>query len=104
MKRKQSAPPATNFGRALRYVRTAKALAQEEFDVVSSRTYISALERGLKQPTLPKVDAFAAVLDVHPLTLIALAYVDPSDADADDIGRLLQRVQAEVEALLSRLT
>lgn len=72
--------------------------------MVSSRTYISALERGLKQPTLPKVDAFAAVLDVHPLTLIALAYVDPRQADTDDIRRLLQRVQTEAAALLSRAT
>jgi len=41
--------PASSFGRALRYARRARGLPQEEFDAVSSRTYISAIERGLKR-------------------------------------------------------
>lgn len=102
MQRKQSATPVSDFGRALRHVRTARGLPQEEFDLVSSRTYISALERGLKSPTLPKVDSLAEVLGVHPLTLIALAFVDPAVASPDDIRQLLQRTQTESAALLSR--
>lgn len=65
-----------NFGKALRRARKAKNVPQEEFDLVSSRTYISTLERGLKQPTLPKIEALASVLQIHPLTLVALAYID----------------------------
>lgn len=64
-----------NFGKALRRARKAKDIPQEEFDQVSSRTYVSAIERGLKQPTLPKIEALASVLQVHPLTLVALAYI-----------------------------
>lgn len=104
MQRKQSAPPASDFGRALRHVRVARGLPQEDFDLVSSRTYISALERGLKSPTLPKVGSLAEVLSVHPLTLIAMAFVDPAVASPDDIRRLLQQVQTEAAGLVSRPT
>ena len=102
MQRKQSVPPASDFGRALRHVRVARKLPQEAFDLVSSRTYISALERGLKSPTLPKVDTLAAVLGVHPLTLFALTFVDPAVASPEEIRQLLQRAQTEAAALVSR--
>ena len=73
--------------------RRAHELPQEAFDQVSSRTYVSALERGIKHPTLPKVDQLAEVLGVHPLTLLALTYC-PTSADA---RRLLSRVADELE-------
>jgi transcriptional regulator with XRE-family HTH domain len=75
MKSAARRPPHSDFGRALRVARRAKGLPQESFDQVSSRTYISSLERGLKQPTVAKVDELAAVLGVHPLTLLALSYL-----------------------------
>lgn len=85
------------FDRALRIVRKARGVAQEEFDQVSSRTYVSALERGIKQPTLPKVDALASVLNVHPLTLLVLSYCrTPCVAEA---RRLLAGVEREVADL-----
>ena len=67
--RRLSAP---TFASALRAVRTALGVTQEAFEDVSSGTYVSALERGLKQPTLAKVDALAETLEVHPLTLLSL--------------------------------
>lgn len=73
-------------------------MSQEEFDTISSRTYISALERGLKQPTIAKVDALAGVLGLHPLTLLALSYGNKQSAA--DVRRLLDRVQQELEDLL----
>lgn len=85
-----------DFGKALRRARKAKDIPQEEFDLVSSRTYISTLERGLKQPTLPKIEALASVLQIHPLTLVALAYIDrPSKA------HMLETVKSEIAALLA---
>jgi transcriptional regulator with XRE-family HTH domain len=89
--------PEANFARALRAVRKARSMAQEEFDQISSRTYVSALERGIKQPTLPKVDALAAVLGVHPLTLLVISYA--SKATPDEIQRLLERVGSEITDL-----
>lgn len=87
----------SSFDRALRAVRKARGVAQEEFDLISSRTYISALERGLKQPTLPKVDALAGVLQVHPLTLLALSYC--RNQSVAEIRRLLARVEQETMEL-----
>lgn len=86
-----------DFAKALRRTRRARGLAQEVFDEVSSRTYISSLERGLKHPTLPKVDELARVLGVHPLTLVALSYGNT----AAEVDRIIERVRAEVAAVVA---
>ncbi|CAE6756084.1 helix-turn-helix domain-containing protein [Paraburkholderia aspalathi] len=64
------------FGKALKQLRTITNVTQEDFGLVSSRTYISTVERGLKSPTLGKIEQLAEVLGVHPLTLLAVAYMD----------------------------
>lgn len=56
------------FGAALKARRLEQGLTQEDFSDVSSRTYLSTLERGRKCPTLEKVSDLACVLQVHPLT------------------------------------
>ncbi len=96
---KKASPLDANskVSRALREIRRARGITQEEFGEVSSRVHVSRIERGLKQPTLPKVDSFAGVLGVHPLTLMALSYVDLMDEDGLD--RLLMHVAAECEEL-----
>ncbi|RZI56391.1 MAG: XRE family transcriptional regulator, partial [Pseudomonas sp.] len=47
------------FGQALRDIRKQRGLTQEDFSDVSSRTYLSTLERGLKRPTIDKVSQLA---------------------------------------------
>jgi transcriptional regulator with XRE-family HTH domain len=89
--------PTSSFAKALRIARHARGVSQEEFDTISSRTYISALERGIKQPTITKVDALAAVLGLHPLTLMALSYADKHTGV--EMKRLLDLVQAQLEEL-----
>ncbi|EOH6072770.1 helix-turn-helix domain-containing protein [Burkholderia cenocepacia] len=64
------------IGKALQRLREITHITQEDFGVVSSRTYISSVERGLKSPTLGKIEQLASVLGVHPLTLLAVAYMD----------------------------
>jgi transcriptional regulator with XRE-family HTH domain len=86
-----------SFPAALKTVRKARGLSQEAFSDVSSRTYMSSLERGLKSPTLSKVAELCEVMDVHPLTLLTLAYVGDSAHQADE---LLARVRQELEAVL----
>lgn len=75
---------------AIRKVRKARKLTQEDFGVVSSRTYLSSLERGLKSPTLEKLEAIAHVMEIHPATLILVAYAIADDGSAcktiDDIA------------------
>ena len=72
---------------------------QEQFDGVSNRTYVSALERGLKQPTLPKIDELASVLGVHPLSLLLLCYLEHPTAASVRSG--LETVQREIDELLA---
>jgi len=86
-----------NFGSALRTVRRFRKVPQEALDVVSSRTYVSSLERGLKSPTLDKIDSIADALNVHPLTLVALAYLRTSSQTEQ------QSILANVESQLREL-
>lgn len=80
------------FGTALREFRKDKDKTQEDFDVVSSRTYVSSLERGLKSITLEKLEEIAAVLEVHPLTLLAKTYVIKEGYNnADELIEKLKR-------------
>lgn len=62
------------FGASLKKLRSERKLSQEDFSDVSSRTYLSTLERGLKSPTIEKVDELASVMDVHPLTILVGCY------------------------------
>lgn len=88
-----------NFGRALRAARKLRKMPQEALDNVSSRTYISSLERGLKSPTLDKIDQIAKELNVHPLTLLAFSLLGRKTADEfDDV---LQKIKAEYQLLLA---
>ena len=86
-----------SLAKALKTVRKARGLSQEAFSDVSSRTYMSTLERDLKSPTLHKLTELCEVMDVHPLTLLTLAYVGDSAHQADE---LLARVRQELEAVL----
>ena len=65
---------------AIRTVRKARGLSQEAFSDVSSRT-LSSLERDLKSPTLHKLTELCEVMEVHPLTLLTLAYAGDSTQD-----------------------
>lgn len=82
---------------ALRRIRKARGLSQEAFSDVSSRTYLSSLERGLKSPTLSKLDELCEVMEVHPLTLLTLAYLGN---DISKIEKLLSKVQDEISETL----
>ena len=61
---------------ALRRIRKARGLSQEAFSNVSSRTYLSSLERGLKSPTLKKLEELCEVLEIHPIALLMFCYFD----------------------------
>ena len=87
----------SDIATALRLVRVSKGLTQEDFSLVSSRTYMSSLERGIKSPTLGKLEAIAVKLGVHPMTLLAIAYC--KDPTQDSIADLLAIVQADLASL-----
>jgi transcriptional regulator with XRE-family HTH domain len=61
------------FGRVLREARIKAALSQEVLALESGidRTFVSLLERGMRQPTLATLFRPAEVLGVSPATLVA---------------------------------
>lgn len=67
------------FGLALKKARKFRNLTQEDFGIVSSRTYVSTVERGLKSITLEKLDEIATVVNLHPLSLVTLAYLQTNN-------------------------
>ena len=84
---------------ALKTIRKVRGLSQEAFSDVSSRTYMSSLERDLKSPTLNKLAELCEVMEVHPLTLLTLAYAGD---DAQRAEQLLAQVRQELEAMLKK--
>lgn len=86
-----------SFGSALKLIRQARKLTQEDFSEISSRTYISALERGLYTPTIEKTNEFCKVLVVNPITLTTISYL--IENDMTDAAIVLDKVLKEIEAL-----
>ena len=89
-------PTKRSLPAALRMARKSRGLSQEGFSDISSRTYISSLERGTKNPTLSKITAICKVLAIHPLTLLTLSYTAGKEPEVD---ALLARVKREISSL-----
>ena len=89
-------PSKRSLPAALKMARKARGLSQEAFSDVSSRTYLSTLERGMKSPTLSKLAAISQVLNIHPLTLMTLSYTGGNTAEMD---ALIARIRREVASL-----
>lgn len=65
--------PAAAFGHALRYFRIRSELSQERLAQESGldRSYISLLERGIRQPSLTTILQIAQALNLSPRELVA---------------------------------
>ncbi len=85
------------FAKSLREIRKGKKLTQEDFATISSRTYISSLERGEKVPTIEKVDSLAKGMKVHPLTLLTLTYIKAGNYK--DVEELFRKVRSELSTI-----
>jgi transcriptional regulator with XRE-family HTH domain len=91
------------FAKGLKEIRSTKGLTQEDFDQVSSRTYISMLERGEKSPTLDKLEQLASVLKVHPLTLLTLTYMKAQNQKVPEtLLTLVERQLSSVRDAMKR--
>lgn len=87
-----------HFGTGLQLARKSRGLTQEDFSIVSSRTYLSSLERGLKSPTISKLEELASVIGVHPLSLLALAYLPKTELERKELCEL---VRSELQSMCS---
>lgn len=85
------------FAKALKKTRHSKCLSQEAFSDVSSRTYISTLERGMKSPTLDKVNELAITMGIQPLTLLTLSYM--IERHESEPTKLFDMIRLELDEL-----
>lgn len=86
----------TAFASVLKATRAIRGLSQKNLAEVSSRTYISKLERGQCSPTLEMITSLSVPLNLSPLTLMALTIGAES---GQSIRSLVNRLQNEVAEL-----
>ena len=87
------------LGIALRVARKSRGLKQEDFSILSSRTYLSSLERGIKNPTLEKIHSLAERMEIHPLTLLTLTYLCAESKT--DPTPLFEQVSKEMKSIIA---
>src|SRR5690349_20835638 len=92
--------PRLNFGKALRVVRLARGIPQDDMEPAASRAYMHLLESGKKSPTLGMIERLASRLEVHPATLVLLA--SALSAEATKKGSNSKVVVAEVAEFMGR--
>jgi transcriptional regulator with XRE-family HTH domain len=63
---------STIFGQVLREQRISRDLSQEELALAADvdRTFVSQMERGIRQPTITTLIKLAGALGIQPSTLI----------------------------------
>lgn len=88
-----------NLARSLRVVRKVRGFTHNDLSEVSGRTYVSEVERGIKAPTLEKLDQLARHMGVHPLTLLTMVYLD--NLEERDLAAAQTRVKREMAQFLS---
>ncbi len=86
----------TAFSAVLKAMRAGKGLTQRNLAEVSSRTYVSKLERGQSSPTLEMITALSGQLHVNPLTLVAITLCAES---GQSVAGLLRRTEEELADL-----
>jgi transcriptional regulator with XRE-family HTH domain len=84
------------FAAVLKAMRAGKGLTQRNLAEVSSRTYVSKLERAQSSPTLEMITALSGPLSVNPLTLVAITLCAES---GQSVNALLRRTQEELSDL-----
>ncbi|UST92754.1 helix-turn-helix domain-containing protein [Pseudomonas siliginis] len=82
------------FAQALKKLRKRRKLTQEDFVSVTSRGYMSQLERGMRSPTLEKVGDLAAVMSVHPASLVIGSYLEAWPYE--DIESLFEQIRGDL--------
>jgi transcriptional regulator with XRE-family HTH domain len=82
------------FGQAFRLVRKYKGLTLLGFSTVSGRNYIGAIERGIKSPTIEKMNELGDFLEIHPITISYLAYLNTNENETFE--SISKRVKSEL--------
>jgi len=86
----------TAVATVLKAMRKARGLSQKDLAEVSSRTYVSKLERGQSSPTLEMMATLSTPLGLSPLTLVAVTI---SAETGQPIRSLISRLEEEIGQL-----
>ena len=78
------------LGKRIRYYRIKKGFTQEQlaFDIETSASYLSNIERAVKKPSLQKVAQIAEILDISVEDLISPPHAPPG-SDMADLEKLV---------------
>jgi transcriptional regulator with XRE-family HTH domain len=92
-------PPQADFGRAIRQLRAARGLVQEDMLLATSRRHVSRLEQGHQVPGIRTIEVLADQMQIHPLTLIAAAYCP--DLSGASVNEILKTIKTDFKGLMS---
>lgn len=99
MPSRKNAPPQADFGRALQQLRATRGVTQEDMLFATSRRHISRIEQGHQVPGIRTIEGLAETLQVHPLTLVAVAYCQ--NLDLSSVSELIKIIKADFRNLIA---
>lgn len=99
MPTRHTAPIQANFGRALKRLRLARGVTQEDLLNSTSRRHVGRIEQGHQMPSIRAIESLATSLQIHPLTLVAAAY--SSELDDQSINEIMKIIQEDFAELAS---
>jgi|RifCSPhighO2_12_1023870.scaffolds.fasta_scaffold00272_39 transcriptional regulator with XRE-family HTH domain len=99
MPTRHTAPITANFGGALKRLRSARGVTQEDMFTSTSRRHVGRIEQGHQTPSIRAIEGLARTLEIHPLTLVAAAYCQ--ELDGQLIAELMRTVEEDFAKLMS---
>lgn len=86
------------FGKVFARSRKRAGLVQEDFEPITSRSYISYIERGEVSITMDKLNALSEVIGMHPVSIVFQAYLAyDKDLSALDLMSMIMEDLKRVE-------
>ncbi len=89
---------------AIKVARKLHGLSQEDFSVISSRTYVSSLERSKKSPTVDKLEQLCQVMHISPASILLAAEIISSkpSSHTDVWEEILRKSNLIVDEYMSK--
>lgn len=83
------------FGITFAKARKNAKLVQDDFEQISSRSYISYIERGKVSVSLEKLDELSTFVGVHPVSLLFQAYLayDGNKSALDLMSKIMEDLE-----------
>jgi transcriptional regulator with XRE-family HTH domain len=82
------------FALALKGMRMLRHMPQQRFFGSTSRAYMTHLEQGRRCPGLAKIEDLAAVMDVHPASIVIECYLQKNPEM--DLDSLLEKIRQDL--------